>query len=100
MDPKKAKLELSPLAQQSIDDEKLRKVYKPLQLSHDHVEELCQSLFNGKTITILKELDSYDDRNYLLTMALDDSSTTSQYVFKVHNGMSTTLSKRLSSSST
>ena len=86
MDPKKPKFELSPLAQQSIDDEKLRKVYKPLQLTHARVKELCESFFNGKTITVLKELDSYDDRNFLLTMALGDDSTPVQYVFKVHNG--------------
>lgn len=65
-------------------DEELRKLLKP-DLSTDDVNQLLETLeanfAPGKKVDIIKQLDSYDDVNYLVK--IDDTF----FLCKVHNGV-------------
>ena len=45
------------------------------------------NLSSGGTFKILKQLDSYDDENFLLEHTTPTSTTTTKYLVKVHNGV-------------
>jgi Ser/Thr protein kinase RdoA (MazF antagonist) len=66
----------------SLSDEELRKLLKPAP-SNDEIIALIQSTYarSGDTVEIIKELESYDDRNYW--MKIDGM----EYLVKVHNGV-------------
>ena len=66
---------------ESLTDEEIRKLLKP----HPTIEEAREAFQKGyakvdQIVTIVRELDSYDDKNYLV----DISGTL--YLGKVHNG--------------
>ena len=78
----------------SSNDEKLRKSLKP-DPTNEQVIQAITSTYHQKA-TIIKELESYDDRNYLIELQLtsndssDDSSSSSKktrYLCKVYNGV-------------
>ena len=64
-------------------DEERRKAEKP-QISESEAAELARALF-GVDVQAVKELDSYDDRNFQLTVGID--SGVEYYTLKVHNGV-------------
>ena len=61
-------------------EEEMRKLLKPIPTNEQVVEALLKS--HGPTFKIVKELDSYDDKNYLVET--DDGT---QFLAKVHNGV-------------
>lgn len=64
-------------------DEEMRKLLKP-KCTLEQAQEAVQKAYakEGQTIKILKELDSYDDQNF---MAERDDGT--KYLVKLHNGV-------------
>lgn len=62
-------------------DEELRKLWKPNPTEEQVVEAIQTG--HGKKVKILKELDSYDDRNYLV----QDVENGTLLLCKVHNGV-------------
>ena len=64
-------------------DEERRKAEKP-QISESEAAEVARALF-GVDVQAIKELDSYDDRNFQLTVGI--GSEVEYYTLKVHNGV-------------
>jgi Ser/Thr protein kinase RdoA (MazF antagonist) len=64
----------------SPTDEELRKLLKP-NPSHDEVIKAIESSYGLSNIHIVKELESYDDRNYLVRHG------ESLFLAKIHNGV-------------
>lgn len=64
----------------SQNDEELRKCLKP-NPSNDEVIQAIRETYKSSQVTIVKELESYDDRNYLV---LVDGT---KYLAKVYNGV-------------
>jgi len=62
-------------------DEEMRKLLKPAPSADEVVSALRSS--HGRTFTVVKELESYDDVNYLVT----DGESGTKYLAKVHNGV-------------
>lgn len=62
-------------------DEEMRKLWKP----NPTPAQVVEALQNGydKTVKIVKELDSYDDVNYLV----QDCNDGTEYLAKIHNGV-------------
>jgi len=74
----------------SSNDEKLRKSLKP-DPTNEQVIQAITSTYHQKA-TIIKELESYDDRNYLIELTSNDDSDSSgskkiRYLCKVYNGV-------------
>jgi Ser/Thr protein kinase RdoA (MazF antagonist) len=70
-------------------EENLRKQLRPPSLSSTEISQL--SLQGLENITLIRELDSYDDRNYLIQASLNNNTTTtSKFVLKFHNGVEST----------
>lgn len=71
------------------DDETRRKREKPGPLSKQTVATLAKTLFNIVIdIETVKELDSYDDRNFYIRVDdQNDQDDQKEYTFKVHNGV-------------
>ena len=68
-----------------LSEEELRKLLKPSPSEDDAVEVLKKSYASGnQTVKIVKQLESYDDVNYLVH--IDDCP----YLFKIHNGVEST----------
>lgn len=65
----------------SPSDEEMRKLLKP-NPTHEQVVEALQTGYHENSIKIIKELDSYDDSNFLVQT---DNGT--KYLAKVHNGV-------------
>ena len=63
-------------------DEEQRKLLKPAP-SNEQVIAALSATYPNKDLTINKQLESYDDVNYLVT----DTNDGSQYLAKVHNGV-------------
>jgi len=64
----------------SPTDEELRKLLKP-NPSHDEVIQAVKSIYGLSDVHIVKDLESYDDRNYLVR------NGESSYLVKIHNGV-------------
>jgi len=62
-------------------DEEMRKLLKP-NPTNEQVVEALKNGYSKPSIKIIKELDSYDDKNFLVET--DDGT---QYLAKVHNGV-------------
>lgn len=67
----------------SQSDEELRKCLKP-NPSNDQVIQAIKNTYKTSDVTIVKELESYDDRNYLV---LVDNQ---KFLAKVYNGVEST----------
>ena len=76
-------------------DEARRKVEKPPKISLDSVVHMAEKYF-GLTVEEggVKEIDSYDDRNYFISgysksslVGTSDSRSSTKYLFKIHNGV-------------
>ena len=76
-------------------DEARRKVEKPPKISLDSVVHMAEKYF-GLTVEEggVKEIDSYDDRNYFISgysksslPEASDSSSSTKYLFKIHSGV-------------
>jgi len=69
------------------DDEKLRKLLKPKASSKQIVQVLeesyCNNDIDGSTCKVIKELESYDDNNFLVSIQ------GTKYLLKVSNGVET-----------
>ena len=65
-----------------LSDEELRKLFKPL-VSEEQAKEVILKSYckQGQSVEVLKQLDSYDDVNFMVK--LNDSL----YLLKVHNGV-------------
>jgi Ser/Thr protein kinase RdoA (MazF antagonist) len=67
----------------SPSDEEMRKLLKPNPTQEQVLEALESNyLAPGQTFKILKELDSYDDKNYMV-----QASDGVHYLAKIHNGV-------------
>eukprot|EP00947_MAST-08B_sp_MAST-8B-sp1_P001723 g1723.t1 len=67
-------------------DEERRKAEKPV-CSDDEARSLAGSLFGMTDITSIKELESYDDRNFRVKGRLPSDKEERTYTLKVHNGV-------------
>jgi len=67
----------------SSNDEKLRKSLKPDPTNEQVIQAISETY--QQEVTIVKELESYDDRNYLIE--LGSSGTKTKYLCKVYNGV-------------
>lgn len=62
-----------------------RKELRPIQLNGKEIISVASNLFQLQNITKVMELDSYDDRNYLI----ENEQTKTKYLIKFHNGVET-----------
>jgi hydroxylysine kinase len=69
------------------DDEARRKAEKPV-CSAEAAIKIVKELF-GLTVEVgkVKELESYDDRNFYVCGTIDGSKEVNEYTIKVHNGV-------------
>lgn len=65
------------------EEEERRKLRKPLELPAAAARSLLEERWGVSSPEVLRELVSYDDRNY----AVRDASGGARYVLKVHNGV-------------
>lgn len=84
-------------AQAPPSDEEMRKLLKP-NPTDEEVLTVLSKTYPTMKLKIVKELDSYDDKNYLV---IDTANDEAKYLAKVHNGVESLdyINKRSSSSS-
>ena len=84
-------------AQAPSSDEEMRKLLKPNPTDEEVLAVLSETYPNMK-LKIVKELDSYDDKNFLV---VDTANDETKYLAKVHNGVESLdyINKHSSSSS-
>lgn len=84
-------------AQAPPSDEEMRKLLKP-NPTDEEVLAVLSKTYPTMKLEIVKELDSYDDKNYLV---IDTANDGTKYLAKVHNGVESLdyINKHSSSSS-
>ena len=84
-------------AQAPPSDEEMRKLLKP-NPTDEEVLAVLSKTYPTMKLQIVKELDSYDDKNYLV---IDTANDETRYLAKVHNGVESLdyINKHSSSSS-
>eukprot|EP00948_MAST-09A_sp_MAST-9A-sp1_P003127 g3127.t1 len=77
----------------AVSDEALRKLLKP-QCTKDDALKICEQCFAvvveesfDRDNLSLKQLDSYDDVNFLVSLTSDSKCSSKKYVLKIHNGV-------------
>jgi Ser/Thr protein kinase RdoA (MazF antagonist) len=68
-------------------DERMRKLLVP-NLLPEHVIQIVRRHYasEGQSVTLIKQLDSYDDQNFVVQIGDEDDKQTC-YLLKVHNGV-------------